>query len=167
MTEITQAYLKERLTYQAESGLFFWRTTTSTRIKPGQQAGTKDSNGYIRIKLGKRKYQAHRLAWMYIHGYFPPEDTDHINRIRDDNRIENLRPATRSENKRNSGGPYANNRIGYKGVTLRSSGKYAATYWDGTRNVRIGQFDTAEEASKAYAMFAPEPAAKPVQESLL
>lgn len=157
MSEITQEYLREILTYYPESGLFFWRQSASTKIKVGQQAGGIDPNGYVRIRINRRKYQAHRLAWMYVHGTFPPKDTDHINRIRHDNRISNLRPATRSENKRNTGGPYSNNKSGFKGVCLRLGGKYRASYWNGIRNVQIGEFYTAEAASLAYALFAPEP----------
>lgn len=166
MSEITQEYLREILTYYPESGLFFWRKSTSTKIKAGQRAGGIDQNGYVRIRINRRKYQAHRLAWLYVHGVLPPKDTDHINRVRNDNRIGNLRPATRSENKRNSGGAYANSKSGLKGVTQRAKGKWRAQYWDGERNVTIGQFETAEAAARAYSEFAPEPV-KQVQESLL
>lgn len=163
---ITQAYVKTILSYDEQTGVFVWLRPTSQKIKAGQVAGTRDKNGYVRVKLNGKKYQAHRLAWLYVHGYFPPEDTDHINRVRDDNRIANLRPATRSENKRNSGGCYGNSKSGIKGVHQRGDGKWRALYWDGSRNVSLGSFSSVQEAAQAYELFAPEPQ-KQVQESLL
>jgi hypothetical protein len=54
----------------------------------------QNSLGYVQIKISGKLYHAHRLAWLYVYGYMPEKEIDHINRIRDDNRIANLREAT-------------------------------------------------------------------------
>lgn len=69
--------------------------------QPAVGAGTKNSAGYRVISLFGKRYPEHRLAWFYVHGEMPKHEIDHINQIRDDNRISNLRQVTRSENQRN------------------------------------------------------------------
>lgn len=66
-------------------------------VKPGQEAGTMRQDGYVRIKWGKRALFAHRIIWLVATGS-ESEKTDHINGVRNDNRISNLRNATNSEN---------------------------------------------------------------------
>jgi len=93
MTEITQELLKSLLTYDPNTGVF---------TRDGKIVKTKNTSGYIQISVKARKYCAHKLAWLYVWGVYPNGDLDHINRIRDDNRINNLRIATRSLNRLNS-----------------------------------------------------------------
>jgi hypothetical protein len=93
MTEITQELLKSLLTYDPDTGVF---------TRDGKIVRTKNTSGYIQISVKGRKYCAHKLAWVYVYGVYPDGDLDHINRIRDDNRIANLRIATRSLNRLNS-----------------------------------------------------------------
>ena len=98
---LTQARLKELLHYDPENGVF---THIKARrgLRSGSLAGGIDkAEGYLQIMVDGKRYQAHRLAWLYVHGDFPPNDIDHISRVRDDNRICNLRLATRSENMQN------------------------------------------------------------------
>ena len=97
---LTQACLKELLHYDPETGVFTWKVQRS-RVKAGTIAGHKNANGYIVIYVLNRPYKAHRLAWLYANGYFPPEDIDHINGAKADNRIQNLREASRKVNSRN------------------------------------------------------------------
>lgn len=111
---ITQDELKELLHYDKDTGVFTWRTCSNNTISFGDEAGTPD-NGYIRIGINKNIYMAHRLAWLYIHGYFPEQDIDHINRVRYDNRICNLREVSRTCNIRNSS-IAKNNTSGVTGV---------------------------------------------------
>lgn len=72
-----------------------------------------NSEGYIVIRIGKKSYRAHRLAFLYMRGEFPPDDVDHKNLVRHENWWSNLRPATRSQNKFNCG-PHADNATGIK-----------------------------------------------------
>lgn len=71
--------------------------------KCGQRADTSVSTGYRRVRLGKTNYAAHRMAFLLVEGRWPTPQIDHINRIKDDNRWENLREVTHGENQRNKG----------------------------------------------------------------
>lgn len=111
---LTHKRLKELLHYDPATGIFRWKVSIGT-AKAGDIAGTKQSNGYIRIMIEGKNYLGHRLAWLYVHGYFPEHDIDHINRIKDDNCIENLREVGRQCNARNCGNP-KDNTSGVKGI---------------------------------------------------
>ena len=96
--ELTQSYLKSILHYDADTGIFTWIQSRTNSIKVGSVAGCIDNKGYRRISIYGVRYQAHRLAFLYVKGRFPPRLMDHINRIRDDNRWANLRHVTVPEN---------------------------------------------------------------------
>ena len=114
---VTQDRLKEVLHYDPITGLFTWKVATARCIKVGEIAGCKHSSGYIHTKIDYKNYRAHRLAWLYVHGYMPENDLDHINQIRDDNRIVNLREVSKQCNARNCGNS-KRNVSGVKGVSL-------------------------------------------------
>lgn len=92
-TELTQEALKEVLNYDPETGLFTWAKQRGSARK-GSLAGCLD-RGHLIIRVNKQQYLAHRLAWMYMYGYFPATDIRHINKVKDDNRIDNLTKASR------------------------------------------------------------------------
>lgn len=99
---ITQEYLKERLTYNPQTGVFIWNSSNiKGHVKKGKIAGSKDSRGYIKIQIDRKDYTAHRLAWLYEYGEWPKYTIDHINRIKYDNSINNLRDVTQAENNKN------------------------------------------------------------------
>ena len=98
---LNQKTLKKHLDYDPETGIFKWKTANSHRIKVGDVARTPRSDGYIQIKLFNKPYLAHRLAWLYVNGEFPKDHMDHINGVKMDNRIVNLRAVTQAENNRN------------------------------------------------------------------
>ncbi len=99
---ITQEDLKEILHYSSETGFFVWKKVTGrTKVKVGDKAGTLANTGYIRIQIGKKKYQAHRLAWLYMTGSFPKNQIDHDDRDKTNNAFYNLNEATNQENQRN------------------------------------------------------------------
>lgn len=148
---ITQEILKEFLYYNKETGVFTRIKSTSSRAQAGDIAGYKNTIGYIVIRLVGKRYYAHRLAWLYIHGKFPEKYTDHINGIKDDNRIENLRDCTNSENQCNRS-MQTNNTSGFKGVN-RSNNKWRAQTNVNGKQKHIGLFNTPEEASQAYQSF--------------
>jgi hypothetical protein len=109
--------------FSYENGKLFWKSKSSvySSIKIGDEAGTITSEGYINIKIGKKTYPIHRLIFIYHYGYCP-KFIDHINGIKSDNRIENLRPATASENQHNKK-TQVNNTSGVKGVCWSKSNK--------------------------------------------
>lgn len=99
---ITQEELKSQLHYDKDTGIFTRLISTSSRSIVGDIAGSKNSTtGYIEIMVLKKSYQAHRLAWLYKHGYFPELHIDHKDRIRHHNWIDNLREASVQCNARN------------------------------------------------------------------
>lgn len=139
MADLTAERLREILDYNHETGVFTW-LRASARRPVGSVAGTKWGRGYISILISPKKHSAHRLAWLFVHGRWPLSELDHINRNPSDNRISNLREATRSLNNRNSGG---------RGYYKRGSKFIAAISVNG-RPVYLGSFDNPDSARSAY-----------------
>ncbi len=143
---ITQTDLKELLYYHPESGDFVWQIKVG-RAAAGTQAGTMD-NGYIRIKIGKKKYRASRLAWLYMTGVHPEKQIDHRNLSRHHNEWANLREADgvqQNANKRTQ----RNNRVGIRGVSLWKD-KWRAVIYARKKRRFLGYFKTKVEAAAAY-----------------
>jgi len=90
---ITQKRLKELLSYDHKKGVFVWLYNERRNNAQGKIAGSFNCRGYRRIKIDNKQYSAHRLAFLYMEGSFPPDQVDHINRIKSDNRWCNLRHA--------------------------------------------------------------------------
>lgn len=103
--DLTHARLLELLHYDPDFGEFRNRVRRGQIGLAGFRTASEHGRGYRTLKVDGRKYLAHRLAWFYVHGEWPPRglEIDHVNRVRDDNRISNLRVVTRSENNRNRG----------------------------------------------------------------
>ena len=141
-----QDVILRMLDYDPITGIFRWRSTNCV-------AGTVTRLGYVRIgyRVDNRYsvYSAHRLAWLYIHGEPVPLEIDHIDRDKSNNRINNLRSATRSQNKANEGSR-KNNKLGVKGVCLDNHGKYRTTIKVNGKANFLGRFDTLEKAAEAY-----------------
>ena len=152
--QLTQERLKELLTYDPDTGVFRWRTRRGSS-GAGKTAGSDNGKGYIVIRIDRRIYKAHRLAWLHELGRFPPADLDHINGQKGDNRIANLREATRSQNQANLGAP-RNNTSGVKGVFWdKHAGKWVAQIRQGGRK-HLGCFSDKSEAKAAYEKAARE-----------
>lgn len=151
---ITQDCLKEILHYDPETGIFTYRKDYY-KCKKGDVFGYTNGRGWLRGKIKGKHYKLHRLAFLYMTGEFPVNETDHINGIKDDNRWCNLREATRSQNMANikSGG---NSMTGYRGVTATSAGNYYATNQKEGKTYRQGPFKCPKEAHKAYCKKAVE-----------
>lgn len=145
--ELTQQKLKELVFYDAETGEFQY--VDSRRKSPLPR-----DDGYIRIRLFRRCFYAHRLAWLYVYGSMPKHQLDHINCIRSDNRIANLREATNMQNSWNRK-LQSNNIAGVKGVSkLRSKWRAMITIAD--KKIILGCFQTIAEAAAAYQAKAKE-----------
>lgn len=101
--------------FYIENGVLRW-IKDKCRAKAGDAAGTVGNNGYIVVKINQKRYTAHRIIWEMTFGKIPNGmEVDHINHCRGDNRIENLRLVTRTENRKNSS-KYVNNKSGINGV---------------------------------------------------
>lgn len=145
LADITAAELRALVIYEPATGLFRWLLNRRGHARAGDPAGTLAHNGYIHIKTGGRVYGAHRLAWLYMTGSFPPAEIDHKDRVRSNNAWLNLRAATRSQNRVNRKAPA---RSLPRGVSITLSGKYCARV--GHKDGYLGSFETAEAASVAY-----------------
>lgn len=99
-SDISAEDASKLLIYSAETGKFTWKTTRNGMAKEGQEAGCGHSDGYMQIRLFNKAYLAHRLAFLIMEGRWP-EEIDHINGDRKDNRWVNLRECNRTENMRN------------------------------------------------------------------
>ena len=120
---ITQAELKEVLRYDPDTGHFKWISGDPQFYRVGLVAGGLTGHGYILIRINYKGYLAHRLAWFYVNGVWPEDQIDHINHIRSDNRIINLRCVTAAENQRNRT-INSRNTSGVSGVTSGYKGRY-------------------------------------------
>ena len=140
---LTQSELQAALSYDEATGRFTW---LSGKFK-GKEAAPKNV-AYHRIHLNGRRYLKHRLAWLYVHGSLPDGDIDHINGDPTDCRIENLRPATRSQNLANQKVSFKS-KTGAKGV-FKHRNKFRARIVKNGECWNVGSFNTIEEASAAY-----------------
>ncbi|QXE08542.1 HNH endonuclease [Pseudomonas sp. AN-B15] len=104
------------LTYNPATGMLTWNSSPNTRIVPGRTAGSKGTNGYIRIKMGGKTYLAHRVAWLIHRGNWPDGQIDHVDGCRQNNAIANLRDSTPSQNQHNQA-LRKTNKSGVKGVS--------------------------------------------------
>jgi hypothetical protein len=138
----TQEELKSLLSYDPETGEFTW-AVNRRKVRKGDKAGCVcRSTGYVRIVINYKPYSAHRLAWLYVYGIFPTSEIDHINRVRTDNKISNLRDVSRIENMNN---------IECKGYSYDAKRKkYEARYRHNQKLKFLGRYITAEEARQAY-----------------
>lgn len=145
----TQRYIKYLLDYNPKTGIFRWLNPIG-RVKKGDLAGNFHHSGYSFIKIHTKLYAAHRLAWLYMYGSWPENEIDHKDLNKSNNRIKNLRKSTRSQNVHNKSISTRNN-SGYKGVYFENdSKKYVAQIGINNRQIKIGRFKTAIEASIAY-----------------
>lgn len=147
--------IKEMVSYDPATGDIRWRASAGT-VKRGSIAASVSALGYGRVKIDRKHYAAHRIAWALAHGQFPESDLDHVNGVRTDNRIENLRLATRSENQCNRGAN-KNNTSGQKGVNWNHGvSKWVARCAVNGKRRHLGYFDDLTAATLAYKQAAAE-----------
>ncbi|MGV8869313.1 MAG: HNH endonuclease signature motif containing protein [Janthinobacterium svalbardensis] len=145
---LIQARLHEVLNYDRETGTFTWKKSTSGRPIVGKVAGSDDGNGYISIGIDGTNYRAHRLAWLYVHGSFPPNQIDHKDGRRSNNAIANLREATNEENQQNQ-------RVRGSGKPLgvhfhKATGRWSASIGVNGKQKWLGRFATEAGATSTY-----------------
>ncbi len=142
---LSQERLKELLRYDSKSGFFTWIK------RKGKVAGYFKGNNYVQIRIAGFLYQAHRLAWLYVHGYFPPEDVDHRNHFKFDNALENLRIGSRPQNGGNQIRAHRRNKCGLLGVCWHKQKQMWRAYIVVNRRQKhLGLFQSPEAAHAAY-----------------
>jgi len=150
----TQERVKAALSYNSETGLFRWIEPRRGRVFMSVAGHIDSSTGYRRVVLDDRSYYAAKLAWLYSFGEYPECVVDHINRVKDDDRLINLRLATQSQNMANSV-MFTHNTSGTKGVYFYESRavKGWAPWWayinkEGKR-ISLGYFNSKKVAAMA------------------
>ena len=150
---LTAQRLREVLAYDPETGIFS-RKVKAGHNRPCDRVGcVRDKSGshpYLVVMVDYVLYRAHRLAWLYIHGEWPPQNIDHINGDTLDNRIANLRPCNQQQNNGNQRRA-KNNTSGFRGVSFKADrGKWKAYIVVGNKQRHLGYFSSAEAASEAF-----------------
>lgn len=149
---LTAEWLREHMAYVPELGVFMWKVRGAGRTV-GKHLGTMNRDGYVAIKVNNTVFYAHRLAWFYVHGEWPSGSIDHIDKVRTNNAIANLRKATPAQNaaRRKTIRTLAPSR----GVFPQSGGFVARIHHAGKRHY-IGYFKTEALAKAAYEAKAKE-----------
>lgn len=140
--------LNELLSYNHITGHIHWKVSVS-KNKAGTLAGNLRNDGYIKVQINKKPFKAHRLAWAMYYGEWPDLDIDHIDGNRANNKISNLRLATRNENNRNRKAQTGSSK--FKGVQWhKAANKWVARAYKDDVRVHLGVFNTEIEAATAY-----------------
>lgn len=145
---ITQKLVRDLFDYH-EDGYLTWKFKPARQIDAGKRAGTKRPDGYYDVGINGKHYKVHRVVFLWHHGWLPT-CIDHDDNDPSNNKIENLKAATRAQNCANRG-LRRNNKSGFKGVYQRKeTGKWRATIRVLDKKINLGHFDTPEEGYAKY-----------------
>ena len=135
--------------YSPLTGALVWKVPKGSRALAGAPAGALDARGYMGVTINKRPYKNHRIIWLMVTGHWPPVEIDHINGIRHDNRLVNLRAVNRTENTRNAA-QRKDNSSGVTGVSWdKSRQKWFACIKVNRKTKPLGRFTDKNDAIKA------------------
>jgi hypothetical protein len=144
----SQEILQNLFTYK--DGFLYWKEARARCVKKGSIAGCLKSNNYWQIYINNKAYSAHRLIFMFFHG-FVPDQVDHIDNCQSNNKIENLRPASQSQNCLNRK-ISKQNKTGYKNVSIHSqTKKFHVTITLQNKIISFGLYDDLELAGLVAA----------------
>lgn len=146
--ELTCERVKALLQYDPGTGVITW-TRSRGKVKAGDTTGTPDKDGYLLVTVDGKKRKSHRLAWAIHYGVWPKGQIDHINHIKTDNRISNLRDASSAVNMQNVSRPNRRSKTQVLGV-VHSGSKFKAVITVSGKARHIGTFDTTDLAHAGY-----------------
>jgi HNH endonuclease/AP2 domain len=150
---MTSEQLKALLNYNQDTGVFTWLVSAGSSRRGDVAGSCHKTIGYIYVRVGKARYLAHRLAFMWMTGVWPEREVDHINGNRSDNRWINLRQVAPQGNMQNIGGPRKHNKLGVLGVRKHPRAEsYMAEIRHNRRSIYLGSFKTPEAAHAAYLL---------------
>ena len=142
-----EEYIKDNFHYNPETGDLWRKCKNYYRLC---DTINKTSENYFRVQVLKKRYFVHRICWFLYYCIWPDDQIDHVNGITNDNRIDNLREATASQNQMNAK-LSSNNTSGYKGVVyIHDRQKWRAQITLNNKMIYIGIFSTKEAAFEAY-----------------
>lgn len=157
---LPQSDLKELFDYDPDTGILTWRIRPADHFKTrqafdawntkyaGKAAGSLNNDGYLQVGINGNRFQAHRIIYKWLHNE-EPEQIDHINHVRDNNRSVNLRAATNQINGMNRN-MNSNNTSGVMGVSwFKPSSKWRADIWADGKQINLGYFDAKKDAINA------------------
>lgn len=151
---LTATKLRELLRYCPDTGVFRWRADAGWRgrIKAGTIAGSINAHGHYRINIGGRLHYSHRLAWLYVTGSWPEGDIDHIDGVKSNNAISNLRDVPHQVNTENRRTATRGKRSGLPmGVSIDNrDGAYRADITVNGKTISLGRHPTPDAAHRAY-----------------
>lgn len=147
--KLTLRRLRQLLTYDMTSGVLRWTKNCPQKQFSGCEAGTIKPSGYRLVRIDGQYYRSHRLAWFLVKGKWPPRDIDHKDTDKANNKWENLRLASESQNVANSK-PWARKTLP-KGVYKRADGRYVAQIKKDRKSHWLGSYATPDAAHAAYA----------------
>jgi hypothetical protein len=142
--------VRELLDYDAGTGEFTWKVDRAHNATAGSKAGCINEHGYVQVFVDRKKWRGHTLAWFYVHGEIPRPMLDHINGIRHDNRLSNLRIATREINTQNLKRARRDSTSGLLGVVKERGNRWKAEIQANGKRIYLGCFSTPQEAHAAY-----------------
>lgn len=144
--DLTQEQVRVLFSYDPNSGVLRWNKPRQGH--EGRVAGCKHNKGYRAVRIGSKVYLVHRVIWLYVHGEHPPE-IDHLNGIRDDNQLVNLRAGPKAQNQQNAR-LRKDNQSGIPGVNYHvRTGKWAARIQHNNIRRSLGYFESLEDAVAA------------------
>ncbi len=151
--DLTAERLRELLDYNPDAGVFTRRLAVGRNggKRIGALCGNTKQNGYRYITIDRQTFREHRVVFLHVYGDWPSGQVDHINGIKTDNRLANLRIVTQTVNQQNQRRAKANNKLGLLGVTLdKRYGTFQASIRHSGKKMHLGSFQTKELAHAAY-----------------
>lgn len=150
---LTSEEIKDRLHYESDTGRLIWKKCRNSK-KIGTEAKSLDLCGYVQVNISGKVMKGHRIAWAIYFGEWPSDSLDHLNGVRNDNRIVNLRCVNGTINAQNKRNGSCKSATGFLGVSLSPKNcmekRYRAKIQVGKHQIHLGSFPTPEEAHHAY-----------------